>query len=99
MWVRIPPRLLTRKFVFKDINKKEISKKKCHNCQTEISYRSKSGLCSPCFNKNRTNKNNNRKVKNRPSKEQLLKEIKETNYCAVGRKYGVSDNAIRKWLK
>jgi len=28
-----------------------------------------------------------------------LKEIKETNYCAVGRKYGVSDNTIRKWLK
>ena len=21
------------------------------------------------------------------------------SYCAVGRKYGVSDNAIRKWLK
>jgi len=38
-----------------------------------------------------------RKV-NRPSKEQLLKEIKETNYCAVGRKYGVSDNSIRKWV-
>lgn len=39
-----------------------------------------------------------RKVE-RPSKEQLLKEIEESNYCAVGRKYGVSDNAIRKWLK
>lgn len=35
----------------------------------------------------------------RPLKKQLLKEIKETNYCAVGRKYGVPDNAIRKWLK
>ena len=34
----------------------------------------------------------------RPSYEQLLKEIKETNYSAVGRKYGVSDNAIRKWV-
>ena len=21
------------------------------------------------------------------------------SYCAVGRKYGVSDNAIRKWLR
>jgi len=38
-----------------------------------------------------------RKV-NRPSREQLLEEIKETNYCAVGRKYGVSDNCIRKWI-
>lgn len=35
----------------------------------------------------------------RPSLEILLSEIKETNYCAVGRKYGVSDNCIRKWIK
>ena len=35
----------------------------------------------------------------RPPKKQLLQEIEETNYCAVGRKYGVSDNKIRKWLK
>ena len=34
----------------------------------------------------------------RPPYERLVKEIEETNYCAVGRKYGVSDNAIRKWL-
>ena len=34
----------------------------------------------------------------RPSCEQLLFEIEESSYVAVGRKYGVSDNAIRKWL-
>ena len=28
-----------------------------------------------------------------------LRELEETNYSAVGRKYGVSDNAIRKWLR
>lgn len=39
-----------------------------------------------------------RKVE-RPPYEQLLKEIEETNYSAVGRKYGVSDNAIRKWVR
>lgn len=39
-----------------------------------------------------------RKVE-RPSKEQLLQEITELGYSAVGRKYGVSDNAIRKWIK
>jgi hypothetical protein len=38
-----------------------------------------------------------RKVQ-RPPYEQLLQEIAETNYSAVGRKYGVSDNAIRKWV-
>ena len=31
--------------------------------------------------------------------EQLMREIAETSYVAVGRKYGVSDNAIRKWVR
>ncbi len=31
--------------------------------------------------------------------ERLLDEIEATNYSAVGRKYGVSDNAVRKWLR
>jgi hypothetical protein len=35
----------------------------------------------------------------RPAYEQLVREIAETSYVAVGRKYGVSDNAIRKWLR
>lgn len=41
---------------------------------------------------------NQRKVK-RPTYEQLLNEIKELGYSGTGRKYGVSDNAIRKWKK
>lgn len=40
-----------------------------------------------------------RKVKIRPSIEELLNEVKNFGYCKVGRKYGVSDNTIRKWLK
>ncbi|MFL5896097.1 MAG: hypothetical protein ACJ76Z_13435 [Thermoleophilaceae bacterium] len=39
-----------------------------------------------------------RKVE-RPSYEQLLREIAETSWSAVGRKYGVSDNAVRKWVR
>lgn len=35
----------------------------------------------------------------RPDIETLLKEIEELGYKATGRKYGVSDNAIRKWIK
>jgi hypothetical protein len=35
----------------------------------------------------------------RPLKEQLEKEIKEFGFTATGRKYGVSDNTIRKWNK
>lgn len=40
-----------------------------------------------------------RRKAERPSIEQLLKEVEELGYSAVGRKYGVSDNAIRKWIK
>lgn len=39
-----------------------------------------------------------RKVE-RPHYEQLLREIEETSWLAVGRKYGVSDNAVRKWVR
>ena len=39
-----------------------------------------------------------RKVE-RPPFEQLLAEIEQTSYLAVGRKYGVSDNAVRKWVR
>ena len=35
----------------------------------------------------------------RPPYEQLVREIEETSYVAVGRKYGVSDNAVRKWVR
>jgi hypothetical protein len=39
-----------------------------------------------------------RKVE-RPPYDQLIKEISELGYSATGRKYGVSDNSIRKWIK
>ena len=39
-----------------------------------------------------------RKV-SRPPYEQLMREIEATGYEAVGRKYGVSGNAIRKWVR
>lgn len=42
-------------------------------------------------------KPNLRKVE-RPTYEVLIAEIKNSNYSAIGRKYGVSDNAIRKWV-
>lgn len=35
----------------------------------------------------------------RPSYEQLKADLQTMSFCAVGRKYGVSDNAVRKWLR
>ena len=35
----------------------------------------------------------------RPSRERLKSEISIMNWCSLGRKYGVSDNAVRKWAR
>ena len=35
----------------------------------------------------------------RPSKDTLLKDVKQLGFVGTGRKYKVSDNAIRKWLR
>lgn len=64
----------------------------CSSCGVKLSGKCKTGLCLTCHSKTQ------RKVE-RPSKEQLLKEVNDTSYLAVGRKYGVSDNTIRKWIK
>jgi len=39
-----------------------------------------------------------RKV-DRPPIHVLLEELNQSSFSALGRKYGVSDNAVRKWLK
>ena len=39
-----------------------------------------------------------RKVE-RPSYEQLLDDVRTMSFLAVGRKYGVTDNAVRKWIR
>lgn len=68
------------------------SKKIKYYCECGNEKLKNSKRCSDCSYKLR------RRVE-RPSYEQLMKEIKESNYVKVGKKYGVTDNAIRKWLK
>ena len=43
--------------------------------------------------------NNHLRRAKRPSLEILEKEVNENGYVKTGQKYGVSDNAIRKWIK
>ena len=59
-------------------------------CGNEITKNSKK--CNTCEKKSR------RKVE-RPKREQLLLDVSELGYVGTGKKYGVSDNCIRKWLK
>ena len=35
----------------------------------------------------------------RPSYEQLMEDVRTMSFLAVGRKYGVTDNAVRKWIR
>lgn len=81
-----------------DMGKDDINREKTHvkyyctECGKELYEKTKTGLCSSCYQKTT-------RVAERPEPKQLAQEIIESSFCAVGRKYGVSDNAIRKWCK
>lgn len=68
-------------------------RKLCIKCGAEIKYiyKSKSKMCKECYKVSR-------KV-NWPPKEILIEELKTNSRCALGRKYGVSDNTVRRWIK
>lgn len=63
---------------------------KCLDCNAEICR--DATRCDPCYRKTL------RKV-DRPSYEQLKTDLEEMTCVATAKKYGVTDNAIRKWLK
>lgn len=63
-----------------------------HICTCGKTMHKKAQLCATCYGLKQ------RRCE-RPTSEVLLNDIKSLGYCATGRKYGVSDNAIRKWLK
>ena len=76
-------------------NKKKIEPNKCIDCNIEILK--KSTRCNKCNSKSVHNRN---KLKNnRPSLEQLEKDLETLSFVATGKKYNVTDNAVRKWIK
>lgn len=64
----------------------------CSTCGDQITTKAKTGLCVDCAHKK------SRKAI-RPKIEDLVSELKNSSFLAISRKYGVSDNAIRKWLR
>ena len=40
-----------------------------------------------------------RKVKHRPTKDELFDMVKTQSFTQIGRKYGVADNTIKKWCR
>ena len=70
-------------------NKNSIS---CNACCNKLKKKGKTGLCEICVKIDY-------RVVERPSYNDLIKEVNENNFVQTGKKYGVSDNAIRKWIK
>lgn len=69
---------------------------KCQDCNTLIALQSK--RCNKCENKNRINKSI--LTSKKPTLDQLNKDLKVLgSYVQVGKKYNVSDNCIRKWIR
>jgi len=68
--------------------------KKCIDCNTKV-ISSKATKCKECYKKSVVHK------VVRPSYEELLKDYYDVkcSFAALGKKYEVSDNTIRKWIK
>lgn len=65
----------------------------CACCGKEITNGGKTNLCDVCY------KLTTRKVEHRPSKEDLYDLLIKHSFAYVGKLYGVTDNAIRKWCE
>ena len=84
-------------------NKIDREPRSCLRCGKDFipkyrSHRYCSRRCGVHSKGSRASKPDTRKVP-RPSYEQLTADLETMSFVAVGRKYGVSDNAIRKWLR
>ncbi len=67
----------------------------CKDCGKEIAP--KSTWCIECALKH--NRAHKVATSEKPSKDKLLQLIREKPFTEIGRMYGVTDNAIRKWCR
>lgn len=84
-------------------NRIDVEPRECLRCGTSFAPRSAtqkycSRYCGVRSIRAPSRRPATRKVE-RPPEEQLLREIEEHGYLGVGRRYGVSDNAVRKWVR
>jgi hypothetical protein len=81
------------------------TKKLCPICGDPVKAQNKIYCSSLCYNKakrsflDRKEASIKQRKIERPSYIDLRKDVSELGFLGTGRKYSVSDNAIRKWLK
>jgi len=68
-------------------------KKVVYHCSCGKEIQKASKKCTDCF------KVSIRKVPDRPFKEELEKMMRTMSWVAIGERYGVSDNSIRRWAR
>jgi hypothetical protein len=84
--------------------KNRLEERECRGCGDKFVPRYKkqrycSSRCGVRHDRRARGPQPTRRKVERPSHEQLLADLQTMSFVAVGRKYGVSDNAIRKWLR
>jgi hypothetical protein len=78
-------------------------RRSCLHCGAEFfakydSHRYCSHICGTHSRGPRTPRPERRKVE-RPPYEQLMADVESMSFVAIGRKYGVTDKAVRKWIR
>jgi hypothetical protein len=75
------------------------AKNKCAGC-SKLKPLKRTYCSLECYRKHGTRRimTKTRKVE-RPNYQALITEVEKFGFLAVGKKYGVSDNAIRKWIR
>ena len=67
--------------------------KQCKVCGLTLQFKQKNFCSVECYLKHK------KTITSKPNKRQLLEDLKEMPFTKVGKKYGVSDNAVRKWVR
>lgn len=76
------------------IRNRQVPKRYCEKCGKELYKYSKSHFCRQCMR----NLSKSKQKKELPvSKEELYELLYKNSFIQVGKKFGVSDNTIRKW--
>ncbi len=74
---------------------KLVKSKRCGECNKKIRIKNRKEIVKKTF----LEKSKETRKIERPSYYNLVEEINKYGYSATGRKYNVSDNCIRKWVK